>query len=309
MASRIPFFIAFCLFLAPISAISQTYRFLNVPSSPRLAALGGHPVSIPDASAAMAHANPAYLSSSHHLEFTSSITRQVGDITLGYASFAYDLGELGTLATSVRFASYGNLTTRDESGAPLGSFSAYDASASVAYSMDVGPHLRYGLALSLIRSDYTHTASTAWAVSGGLIATLPDKQGTIGLSLLNAGNQLSSFNGAEEPLPLDVRLGYSRKLLYLPLRITATAHHLHDWDLSLMRHLELGGEFLFSDAFVFRIGYNHNAHEELKTTNRIDLSGVGIGVGMRVKGIRIDMSRTSQSVVGPMLHLGTTVHF
>jgi hypothetical protein len=176
--------------------------------------------------------------------------------------------------------------------------------------------------LDFILSDYHHTSSTAWAVSAGMLYSLPENNGTLGLSILNAGRQLTSFNNLEEDLPLDVRLGYTRKLQYLPLRLNFTAHHLHEWELTTvqdiekptfaqnaMRHLEIGGEFLFSDAFHFRIGYNHLRHEQLKTTNRIDLSGVGIGVGLRFKGIRIDMSRSSQSVVGPLLHIGSTLHF
>lgn len=309
MASRIPFFIVFSLLLAPVPGTAQVYRFLNLPASPRLAALGGQPVSLPDASAAMAHANPAYLASTHHRQFTSSIARQVGDVTLGFATFAYDLQHLGTLSASVRYAGYGTLTQRDAAGQALAGFGAYDVAATLGYATTVGPALRYGLTLNLIRSDYTHTASTAWSVSGGLLYTLPQQQGTIGVALLNAGNQFASFNGEREDLPLDLRAGYSRKLQYLPLRLTFTGSRLHDRDLSLAEHLEAGGEFLFSESFIFRLGYNHLAHEDLKTDNRIDMSGVGIGIGLRIKGVRVDMSRTSQSVVGPIHHLGTTVHF
>lgn len=309
MASRIPFFIVCAVLLAPNPAMAQVYRFLNLPASPRLAALGGQPVSLPDASAAMAHANPAYLASSHHRQFTSSIARQVGDITLGYAAFAYDLPRLGTLSAAVRYAGYGSLTERDATGQALATFGAYDMAATLGYATSVGSALRYGLSLNLIRSDYTHAASTAWSVSGGLLYTLPEQLGTIGVALLNAGNQFSGFNDTREPLPFDVRAGYSRKLLYLPLRLTFTGNRLHDWDIPVAEHLELGGEFLFSESFIVRIGYNHQAHEDLKTDNRIDLSGVGVGVGLRIKGVRIDMSRTSQSVVGPIHHVGTTIHF
>jgi hypothetical protein len=309
MASRIPFFIVCVVLLASEPASAQVYRFLNLPASPRLAALGGQPVSLPDASAAMAHANPAYLSSSHHRQFTSSIARQVGDITLGYAAFAYDLPRLGTLSAAVRYAGYGTLTERDASGQALATFGAYDVAATLGVATSVGSALRYGLSLNLIRSDYTHTASTAWSVSGGLLLTLPEQQGSLGVALLNAGNQISGFNGTRETLPLDLRAGYSRKLMYLPLRLSVTGSHLHDWDIPLAEHLELGGEFLFSESFILRLGYNHKAHEALKTDNRIDLSGVGVGLGLRIKGVRVDMSRTSQSVVGPIHHVGTTIHF
>lgn len=309
MASRIPFFIVILLLLAPNPVMAQIYRFLNLPASPRLAALGGQPVSLPDATAAMAHANPAYLASAHHRQFTSSIARQFGDITLGFASFAYDIPRLGTLNASLRYAGYGTLTERDATGQTLGNFGAYDVAAALGFATSLGPALQYGLALNLIRSDYAHAASTAWSVSGGLLYALPTRQGTVGVSLLNAGNQFSSFNGLKESLPFDLRAGYSRKLMYLPLRLTFTGNQLHEWDIPLAEHLELGGEFLFSESFIVRIGYNHQAHEDLKTDNRIDLSGVGVGIGLRIKGVRIDMSRTSQSVVGPIHHLGTTIHF
>lgn len=322
MASRIPFFLVPLLFLVSASASAQVYSFLNLPASPRSAALGGAPVSVPDATISMVNSNPAYLNQTHHRQVSTNIGRQVGDVSLGFVSLAYDAPNIGTFGTSIRYASYGSLTNRDAGGLAYGTFHAYDLATSLLFSTDVGPSLRYGLSLDFIQSDYHHTSSTAWAVSAGLLYSLPDANGTLGFSILNAGRQLTSFNGVDEDLPLDVRLGYSRKLLYLPLRLNFTAHHLHDWEIATaqdiekptfaqhaLRHLEIGGEFLFSDSFHFRIGYNHLRHEQLKTTNRIDLSGVGIGVGLRLKGIRIDMSRTSQSVVGPLLHIGSTLHF
>lgn len=322
MASRIPFFLISLLLLVSASASAQVYSFLHLPASPRSAALGGAPVSVPDATISMVNSNPAYLNRSHHRQVATNIGRQVGDITLGFVSFAYDAPNIGTFGTSIRYAGYGTLTNRDAAGTANGTFNAYDLASTILFSTDIGPSLRYGLSLDFLLSDYHHTSSTAWAVSAGLLYSLPEDNGTIGLSILNAGRQFKFFNDLEEDLPLDIRLGYSRKLQYLPLRLNFTAHHLHEWELSTiqdvekptfaqnaMRHLEIGGEFLFSDAFHLRIGYHHLRHEQLKTTNRIDLSGVGIGVGLRLKGIRIDMSRTSQSVVGPLVHIGSILHF
>lgn len=291
------------------AAQAQTYRFLNVPFHARSAALGGAPVALPDAGVGMMHANPAYLHADHHRQASFSVARQIEDTRFASAHAAWHIDGWGTVGAAVRHVSHGDLRRRDADGADLGGFTASDIAIKTAFSAQVGPALRYGIALDLIRSDYTHVRSTAWAASAGLLAQLPDAS-VLGLSLVNAGSQIRTFDGEEESLPMDVRLGYSRRLQYLPFRFSLTAQRLHDPDLRHpMNHLQAGGEFHFGTNVQVRFGYDHRLREALRFEDRIDLAGYSMGVGFRIKGVRVDLSRVSYSQIGTMLHIGTDVHF
>lgn len=309
MLSRISFLSVLLAMAVSGAAHAQTYRFLDVPFHARSAAMGGAPVALPDASAGMMHANPAYLNASHHRQLAFGFANQVGDTRFSSAHAAWHLDGWGTLGIGFRHVGYGDLRERDRSGTDLGGFRASDFAMKTAFSADVGPSVRYGVALDLIHSDYTFTQSAAWAVSAGMTVRLPDES-TVGMSFLNAGSQFTSFDGGEESLPMDVRIGYSRRLQYLPFRFSITAQHLHEPDLeNPFSHLEAGGEFQFSPNFFFRFGYDHQLRERLRFEDRIDLSGYSLGVGLRIKGIWLDVARVSYSQVGSMLQIGTDLHF
>lgn len=291
------------------SVQAQTFRFLDVPFDARAAAMGGAPVALPDPTLGMMHANPAYLADTHHRQLAFGVATQIEDTRFSTVQTAWHVDGLGTIGVGVRHVAYGGLVERDATGQDLGGFRASDLAVKTAFAAQAGTAVRYGVALDLVRSEYTFVRSTAWAASAGLLLTLPDAS-TLGLSLLHAGSQLSTFDGVEEALPLDVRLGYSRRLRYLPFRFSVTAQGLHDPDVSNpMNHVEAGGEFLFGPNVHVRFGYDHRLREQLRFEDRIDLSGYSMGLGLRIKGIRLDLSRVSYSQVGSMLHIGTDLHF
>jgi hypothetical protein len=288
---------------------AQAYRFLNVPFHARSAALGGAPVALPDPGVGMMHANPAYLNADHHRQASFSVARQIEDTRFASAHAAWHIDGWGTVGAAVRHVSYGALRRRDADGVDLGGFNASDQAVKAVFSARVGSALRYGIAVDLLHSDYTHVRSSAWAASAGLVAHLPDAS-VLGLSVLNAGSQIRTFDGVKEALPLDVRLGYSRRLQYLPFRFSITAQRLHEPDLRRpMNHVQAGGEFLFGSDVRVRFGYDHRLREELRFEDRIDLAGYSMGVGFRIKGVRMDLSRVSYSQIGTMLHIGTDIPF
>jgi hypothetical protein len=294
-----------------------TWRFLNVPTSPFSAALGGVPVSLTTGSPAQMHANPAFLTPESSRNLSVSYTRYLSDANMGFLSSAYDIEKIGTLGVGLRFINYGQLDRIDEFGIDRGSFNASDVAFKVALARNFEDWIRFGLAADFIYSSYDSYQASGVAFSGGVLYDDPEANYSVGLSFINLGTQLSTFDGTREELPFDLRLGVTRKLQYLPLRITFTAHQLHKWDLrtvndesdpgffaNLARHMALGGDFLFSESFRVRVGYNHLTHEELKTGQRLELVGFGFGVAIKYKGIDVEFSRNSYSVMGSLFQLG-----
>lgn len=316
------FLTIFIVFFCGSAAFAQygpksTYRFLNVPVSAKSAALGGAPVSIAYADPSQMHVNPAFLSPASSKEISISFARFLSEANMGFISGAWNVPEIGTFGAGLRFMNYGEFDRIDQYGIDNGTFNAADVAFKLAFSRELIENVRYGIATDLIHSYYDSYSSTGIGLSGGVFWHLPENETSFGLSFVNLGTQLTNFNGVDESLPFDLRLGVSRKLLYLPLSVSLTAHNLHRWDMqtpndeksptfftNLTRHLAVGGEFLFSENFNVRVGYNHFLHEELKNDRRIDLVGFGFGFGLMYKGIGIEFSRNSYSKMGHLLQLG-----
>lgn len=293
-----------------------------MPTSARSAALGGYVVSLPDAGVTLFHINPGYLNSSQNKTFSVSYINHISDINMAAVDGAYYLNKIGTIGAGIRYLGYGNFTRTNDQGQNLGTFNAYDMAVSIGLGRTYTKNLQYGVSIDFIHSSYDIYRSTAIALSAGFLYYAPNHAFTIGGSINNLGSQITTFDGRREPLPLDIRLGISRKLKHVPLRVSLTAHSLNQWNMqmyndtgkpgigsTIIRHLELGGEFLFSKNVHLLLGYNRYVHEELKTSNRLDLAGTSIGLEIRIKRYQFDISQSSFSQSGGYFQINLRTKF
>ena len=297
------------------SEFDEVYRFLQIPSTPHAAGLGGNMVSLPETDANAFMINPAYLNETQHRLVGLSYLNYITDINTGVASGIYDIRDYGTFGFGIKYMDYGDFTRTDADGQEHGSFRSYDVAITTGWGYAITDDLQGGISLHSVLSSYDTYSSSAVAVSGGLLYTIND-QTHAGVTVNHLGRQITNFDQQTEPLPLDVRAGISRRLTHLPLRLSVTFHSLHQWDMPIhqddedpgftsnfFRRVNVGGEFLFTENVQLRIGYNHLKHEELKADSRIDLAGAGIGLGINVNRFRFDFSRTNYSDVGALTQL------
>lgn len=298
------------------------FGFLNIPGSAHTAALGGDHVALNRGGTAMFTTNPAYVGDTNHKEFSASYLNHLTDIYMANANMSWHFDEIGTVSAGIRFLNYGDFTRVDSDGTEDGSFRSYDFSWSAAYSRTVLENLQGGIGIRFITSSYDIYQSTAIALFGGLYYTFNDDLTHAAFSFQNLGSQLTQFDEKREKLPFDVSAGISHRLIHLPLRFNLTLHSLNRWDLpvfddeddpdiseNLLRRIRFGTEILFSDNFHLRIGYDRLKNQELKTDRRIDFSGAGIGLGIEVRNISIDISRTSYSETGGIFQLSLATRF
>ncbi len=126
--------------------------------------------------------------------------------------------------------------------------------------------------------------STAIAVDLGLLYRIPSTMWDFGISLLNAGTQISEYSSTKENLPLDLRLGISKKLEHLPLTVHFDLIDLasdKDKFFDRFKNLSVGGEFDFSDNVRFRVGYNNAQRQDLKTGSSLGVAGFSAGLGFK----------------------------
>lgn len=318
-------FLAFALCYTTVwaqSSLNTSFRFLEMPSSARSAALGGQVVSLPNGDISLFHINPGYLNEDLNKSVSVSYINHISDINMASVNGAYYLKDIGTLAAGLRYMGYGSFTRTDAQGQSLGSFNAYDMALTFGIGRTYLKNLHYGATFDIIHSSYDIYHSTAVAFSFGFLYNYPNKDFTIGGAITNLGTQISTFDSRREPLPLDIRLGISRKLEHVPLRLSLTAHSLNRWNLwtfddakkpgftsNLLRHFNIGGEFLLSSNVELRLGYNRYQHEELKASNRLDFAGTSIGLGIHIDKYQFDISRNSFSQTGGYLQINLRTKF
>lgn len=298
------------------SNTSSVFRFLDVTPTARTAALGGNHVGLYNADFSLIHLNPAYLNSNASGSISASYLNFFADANMGFTSGAYEFEKIGTFAAGIRFVGYGEFDQLDESGNELGNFNANDIAITGAYSIPVAKNLTAGAAIDFIHSSYASYKSSAVALSGGFFYQDTASHFSAGISIRNLGGQITAYDDQREPLPLDVSLGLTKKPEAFPFQLSLTLTKLNDWDLRVFgesgrpsfinnafRHVVFGGETYFGENVTVRLGYDHYLHEQTQTGQDFDLAGVAFGVGINIKSIVIDLSRSSYSRLGGVTRL------
>lgn len=308
------------LFSSALGAAAQSsretgYDLLRLEPSARAAALAGTVGAVASDDPATVFYNPALLVPEMHRGLSVGYLNHLGDLNAGFVSHARTVGTWGTFAAGVRFLSYGDFTRAEEDGTTDGSsFGAGEAALSLAYAADLAPNLRAGVTGHALFAWLDDASGQALAADLGLHYRVPEQRIGVSASIHGLGAPLASLGTESDRLPLDLRVGVSKGLVHVPLTLSVMGYNLHDYSGGdgaeggsaldeALRHVALGGEFRFGEAVSVRLGYNPRRHEELSTGGRLDLAGVGAGVGLRLSRFAFDYAFNSWSEVGGLHQL------
>ena len=299
------------IFALSVAMASETspYQFLRYNSGARAAALGGATVSIAG-DGSMLFYNPAVLPTVKQKPVTATFLKHVMDINSGSASYVRHYDGIGSFSASAIFTNYGSFDAADVSGNKTGTFSANDVCLSVGYGNTLDTNLYYGAAMKLIYVGLDDASSAAMAFDFGMLYTLPNGSTSLGLSVLNAGFQLSKFYDNVEKLPLDVRLGISHRLMGLPLLFNFSFHHLADKEDSFgdrFANFSLGGEIYLGEKFMVRLGYDNHIRKNSSPADEKKLSGMSIGAGLKLEKFNIDYSLSQIGLSATLHRIGVSL--
>lgn len=293
------------------SAVAQVeesaFQAVQLDPSARHAALAGMNPALSGRGAGSLFINPALLTEEDHGSIDVSYLNHVSDLNAGWASHARYVDGVGTVAGGFRYLSYGDFERADESGNRLGSFAASDVAVTAGVARVAGERVRYGGALNYLRSAIDSEAASAIAVDAGVIYHADGSRMTYAASVHNLGVTTSSIGARSDALPVDVRLGISRRLQHLPLLLSIGAYRLDNLDggpddasalENVLYHANLAAEFQFSDSFQIRFGYSQRRHDELKIKTRLDLAGFSTGLGIMISRVAVDYAFNSWSSLG-----------
>lgn len=311
MIRRIPFLLLLAA-LVPARAWAQAveagaFSLPVLDATARGAALGGSPVAATGRDAGNFLYNPALLSDADADHVALGYLNHLSSLRVGTLTYARPVAAVGMLAGALRFLGWGAVPRTDETGAANGEFRANELDLSVTASRPHGERLRYGATLHLLRSAIDGQAATALAADLGAAMHFEERLLTLSASVHQVGVVMGSIGSVKDELHADIRLGVAKRLRYLPVLFSLTAYGLTrpgetDDDPGLLdkafRHLLIGAEFQFSDAFQVRLGFDQRRHAALRTGSRLDMAGFSLGTGLRIRRVGIDYAWSSWSSLG-----------
>lgn len=260
------------------------FDFLRVDPGAKASSLAGAFDTYTDDPNAMFY-NPATLSTITSKKVSAGFGKYLLDINFGTLSYAQQYKDIGWFGIGVKYFDYGTFDRADENGVSTGeTFSANDVMFSVGYSNYMYEKINYGITLKYIYSGIGEYNSSAMAVDVGMLYLIPEQQIGISLSVNNLGAQLSSYIGTKERLPLDVRLGFSKRLEHTPVRINLALAKINESREKFVQHLKafsIGTEIIFSDNVSARLGYDNEQRQDLKLGSSLGIAGFSAGIGIK----------------------------
>lgn len=308
-----------------VKAFSQvdgdaSFNFLRLTDNARISALGGEAVSIYDYDINAANYNPASLNRENQKKLSLNYMPFYAGVSKSTALYGFKgKSRAGTWAAGASFINYGNIDETDPLGNVIGTVPSNEYAVFLTRSDKIGPY-SLGVTAKLAGSNLSSYSAYAALFDIGAMFIHPRKDLRVGLAVKNAGFVFKDYaETSNSTAPLDIQIGLSYKPEHMPLRLYITAHHLQVWDIQyvneeitaqnlepekatfseqLFRHFVFGGEFVFSDNFHLRAGYNHMRRKELAIEERGALAGFSFGGMIRIKTIEINYTRAIYHIAG-----------
>jgi len=299
-------FTALFVFSASTRAQNEipAFDFLRVEPSARGSALGGAFDAYTNDPNALFY-NPASVSTTDSRQVSAGFGKYLLDINFGTLAYVQKFKDKGWIGVGVKYFNYGKFDYSDENGNLTGgTFGASDLMFSAVYSNLIYDKVNYGITVKYIYSSIATYKSSALGFDMGLMYLMPENGVTLSLTLNNLGTQLSSYISTKEKLPLDLRVGFSKKLEHTPLNVSVTFSKLNQSTDKIIQHLRafaIGGEFMFGENVVARIGYNNEHRQDMKLGTTLGLAGFSAGLGLKFAGkYMIDYGFNSDGKIGSM---------
>jgi len=294
------------------TSLAQTatgsFRFLDVPNSARVAALGGVNTSLTDRDINFFFNNPTLAGDT--LAGVASANYQFYVADIGQATFTYghNFSKLGTLVFGVQHFNYGTIKSYDATGQEIGDFKSGETAIVIGKSHQIS-NFRVGASLKGAFSNIAGYRAGALMFDIGGIFVHPTQDLRVGMTLKNLGWVFSEYSETSSTsLPFDVQLGATFKPEHMPLRFSLTAYNMtgsntyfntKDGDTEpgtfdkVLRHFNFGAEILVHKNVNLLVGYNHLIHQELKLSESGGGAGFSFGFSAMIKTFEVVISRSA----------------
>ena len=283
---------AVSVLLATAQESQTVYNFLRLPVSAHAAALGGDNSTLVEDDASLVFHNPALANNVTDRTLNLNVMTYMEGATTASASFLKAAGERGTWGVMGQFMSYGSMKETSAAGQQTGDFSAKDIAVGGSFAYALSEHFSGGVTAKMVASYIGQYNSLGAAVDLGLNYYDAESELSASLVARNLGGQLKAYEDDFERMPLDVQLGFSKRLLRSPLRLSASLVRLNDWEYGLGKHIVVGADLILSPQFYIAAGYNalRAAEMKIEETDGASAHGAGLSLGAGLLLERIKLS-------------------
>jgi hypothetical protein len=311
----------------------KVFRFLDLPVSARISALGGKLFSVRDDQPALAIQNPSMLNPSMSMGTSFNMVDYFSDAVYGHLNYIQDFKKVGTFNFAFNFASYGSFDGYDIYGNETGQFTAGDYAVIVGYGREfVDSMFSMGMNVKMIFSKYETYFSAGLGVD--FAASYYSHKHNLSLTLLlsNVGAQFNTYADTREKIPFEIQLSLSQRFKHLPVRYIITLQHLQKWDLShndptdpyasvdavtgeviqkskgrkfannLFRHFVFGLEILPVKYVSLQVSYNYNVRQEMRSYEKPGFVGFAYGVGLHIYNFDLYYARSHNNLASTPNH-------
>lgn len=313
---------------------NTTYQFLNLVNSPRQAALGGKVITNYDYDVTQGLYNPATINAEMDNQLALNYVNYFADVNYGTVAYAY-LWDRRTqvIHTGATYINYGNFQGYDEAGNETNTFSGGEVALSFGYAKNIPwTDLYVGANLKLISSRLEQYSSLGVAVDIGVIYVYEPWDLNIAAVARNIGTQITPYHETYEPLPLEIDLGISQKLMNVPLRWHLTLENLQAWNIAFVnpnqqqtdlegnlveedvsfidnitRRVIIGVELFPDSGFNIRLGFNARRSQELRILEQRSFAGLSAGFAMKLNKLRISYSYARYSTAASASFFGLEI--
>ena len=260
---------------------SQTaYHFLRLPVSAHVAALGGDNISIIEDDATLIFHNPALINDVSDRTINLNFMTYMEGAKTASAAFVKAAGERGTWGVSAQYMDYGTMKETSWDNTQLGEFSVRDIAVAGTYAYALSNRFSGGITARLITSHIASYNSMAVGIDLGLNYYLEESELSLSAVARNLGGQVKAYDDEFERIPLDLQIGFSKRLLNSPLRFSATLSQLNDWSYGFGKHLAVGADLILSPTIYLAAGYNFRRASEMKISDSEGASSHGAGLSI-----------------------------
>ncbi len=292
------------------------FSFLELPVSAKQAALGGVNITSGAHDINMVIANPGLLNEKMDNQLSLTYVGYLADIKQSNLVYGFNTPKYGRWAVSLSYLKYGDFVQRDATGVEEGAFNVNDYTLGLTHARQVDAFTLGATAKAAV-SSMAGNKAVGLLADAGVTFNHPEKDFTVGLAFKNVGYQVRPFtDGDRKAMPWDAQLGLSYKPEHMPIRLSVTAHRLYQFDIvyldpnatgqldengeeikrekklgdKIARHFVAGAEFVFSNNFQLRTGYNHQRRKELRLDSGAGGAGFSAGGMLRVRAFELNYS-------------------
>jgi hypothetical protein len=300
-------FISFSISLAQ-DDLTSAFEFLRTDFNPRTAAMSNAFLS-PVNDVSNMYVNPAGLSYIEQDQYAINYTNHILDINGGMAAFARKFQKYGVLSVGILYMDYGDFEETNENAQALGhQFGANDFALGIGIANHLDEQFSYGVNMKYAFSKLESYNASAIVFDFGLYWAVPFTDNlSFAVTLMNVGHQFDYYKDSKEDLPVNFRMGASKKLAHLPLEIALSINEMNvdtEEVLDLIKRFSAGGEFTLSEKLRLRIGYDNDLHTDVESNDEYRFGGVSVGFGIYFKKLRIDYAYSNYGALGGISRFG-----